>query len=82
MTSTGETVQSVTGSQSTLVIIPITTIAKAWAPAAAGGSGLANYGLAIVSYAEDDTSRTTEFSAREAGSSVDAEIRITVKIPA
>jgi hypothetical protein len=82
VTATGETVVSITGSQSTQCVIPITAIVKAWAPVLAGGSGLANYGVALYSYAEDSPAYTTEFSAREAGSSVDAEIRITVKIPA
>lgn len=81
-TSTGEAVASIPDTEGTLVIIPITNIAKAWAPAAAGGSGAVNYGLQLLSYAEDSTTYTTEFWAREHGTSTDAEIRITVKIPA
>lgn len=81
-TTSGEKVASISGSEGVLQIISITNIVKTWAPPAAGGSGLHNYGIAILSSAESSESRTTEFWAREHGSSTDAEIRITVKIPA
>lgn len=81
-TSSGERVVSISDDENDLQIISINNIARAWAPTAAGGSGAKNYGLAILSSAESSTSRTTEFYSREEGASVDAEIRITVKIPA
>lgn len=82
VTSSGERVEAISTSQGHLEIIPITTIARAWAPAAAGGSAAKNYGLALYSYGESSLAYTTEFWAREHGTSTDAEIRITVKIPA
>jgi hypothetical protein len=36
----------------------------------------------LYSYAEDSSQYATEFKSREDGASTDAEIRITVKIPA
>ena len=82
VTSSGERVETVSGSQGALEIIPITTIARAWAPAASGGSAAKNYGLALYSYGESSTAYTTEFWAREHGTGTRAEIRLTVKIPA
>jgi len=81
-TSTGESVDSVTRTQGALEVIPITAIAKAWAPVAAGGSNAKNYGVRLVSYGESDAKYTTEYWAREHGAGTRAEIRITVKIPA
>lgn len=82
VTSSSEKVESISGSQGVLQTISITNIVRAWAPSSAGGSGSKNYGLALYSYGESTTSYTTEFWAREHGTSTDAEIRITVKIPA
>lgn len=81
-TSTGEYTPNVTGSENTLQIFDVSRLVRAWAPVAAGGSAAGQYGLAIISYAESTASRTTEFYSREEGSSWDAEIRVTVKIPA
>lgn len=81
-TSTGEYTPTVSTSQGVLQTFDITRLVKAWAPASAGGSAAPNHGLALVSYTEGSVSDTTEFWAREHGAATDAEIRITVKIPA
>jgi hypothetical protein len=81
-TTTGATTKAVSKSQNASHKQDVTAIVRAWAPVAAGGSGASKYGIAIYSAAEDSTSATTEFWAREHGSSTDAELRVTVKIPA
>ena len=81
VTSSGEEVENISGSEGHLDSIPITAIVKAWAPSSAGGSGSKNYGIALYSYGESSSANTTEFWSREHGSGR-PEIRITVKIPA
>jgi hypothetical protein len=66
-TSTGEVVKSVTRSEGTTVDIDVTAIVRAWAPAAAGGSGAANYGIALIGYTETNDSYTTEIDTDDHG---------------
>ena len=68
-TSTGAVTETVSGSQGARVDFDCTAIARAWAPAAAGGSGAANYGVAMYSAGESADQYTTEFLSRETGSS-------------
>ena len=82
VTSSGERVVDVSDDENDLQILSINNLARAWAPTAAGGSAAKNHGIAIYSYAENTESRTTEFYSREEGAAWDAEIRLTVKIPA
>ena len=81
-TSTGAVTKSITKSENAFQSFDVSAIVRAWAPAAAGGSGAGKYGIAIFSAAEDSTSATTEFWAREHDTTHDPELRITVKIPA
>jgi Carbohydrate binding domain len=81
VTDSGSVSKSITRSQSTDVVIDVTAIVKAWAPAAIGGSGQTQRGIAIFSAGEDSTTYTTEFLSREASSGKPV-LRITVKIPA
>ena len=79
-TSTGEAVSTVSESEGALEVTPITLIARAWAPASAGGSGAKQYGVRVASYGESSSAYTTEFWAREHGSGTRPEIRLTLEV--
>lgn len=82
-TTTGEATKTVPASTDQTVDVDITAIARAWAPAAAGGSGQARHGVRVMSYAETNPAYTTEFITDDDGTSADRpELRLTVKIPA
>lgn len=66
-TSTGEVTASITRSESTTVDIDVTALVRAWAPAAAGGSGAVNYGLRLIGYSETNDDYTTEFATDDNG---------------
>jgi hypothetical protein len=65
--STGAVTEAVPGSQQTRFDIDATAIARAWAPAAAGGSGALYYGVALYSAGETNGAYTTEVWSDEYG---------------
>jgi hypothetical protein len=69
VTTTGAKQTGVSGSQGARVGLDVSAIVRAWAPAAAGGSGATKRGIALYSAAESDGAKTTEFLSRETGSS-------------
>ena len=79
-TSSGQVTKSVTDNENTDVVIDVTAMVKAWAPAAIGGSAQTQRGFRINSAGEDATKYTTEFKSRETAN--DPILRLTVKIPA
>lgn len=59
---------------------PCTDIVKAWAPSTVeDGGGKANHGIMLASFDEGATSRTTEVYSREAGTTGDLVLVITVE---
>jgi hypothetical protein len=82
-TATHEAVKSVTRSELAQVDIDVTAIVKDWAPAAAGGSGIANRGLAIIGYSETSLAYTSEFCSDDYGTSTyRPQLIVVLKIPA
>jgi hypothetical protein len=67
--SSGAVTEGVSGTQGARVDFDATAIARAWAPGSAGGSNQPNYGVAMYSAGESSDKYTTEFLARETGSS-------------
>jgi len=66
-TTTGAKQSTVSKSEGARVGLDCTSIVRAWAPAAAGGSGSNKRGVAIYSAGEASGTYTTEFLSRETG---------------
>ena len=74
-TTSGEASLSPGTAENTWKTVDITTIVRAWAPAAAGGSAATNYGIIIRPTTDGSSSQTTEFYGQE--SSYDPYIVLT-----
>jgi hypothetical protein len=69
-TTTGAKQTAVTRTEGARIGLDVSAIVRAWAPKAVeGGGAAAKYGVAVYSVGEDSTTYTTEFLARETGSS-------------
>lgn len=77
-TSTGESVVSPSGAENATVNIDITAIVRAWAPAAAGGSGAGQYGIGLYPGTENDGTDTIEFWSAKASTANRPTLLITV----
>jgi hypothetical protein len=83
-TTTGRSSLHVSTAENTWVSVDITSIVEDWAPTTvkrrdgSAGGGAANYGILLRAVNGDtDSTETTEFYSREAGSSVDPYIVLT-----